>query len=656
MATLPSAITNLNDQAAAFGGSTGYIVAMGPVSRNADMVPRVFGSAKGLLDQHGYAPAVDYCAEHIKQTKKPVVFVGLPVATPGAVLSEDDSKVIGTSTITVTAGLLGIMEETEAVVSVTKGGTVGTHGIELDVSMDKGRTSQKVRLGTAVTYAIPFLGIVLNFGAGTLLADDVLTFKTSAPMFDAAAVATARANLAAQQKYARSWLMVGEVASLPLVQAIQNEVNAYKTANERFLGARISIKDTIEPFASKTKLSVAMVGAPDLTFLEVGASGDTITRSAGSWITDGFQVGMTVTIDGSVGNNVTGNIAALSALVLTFDTTDLLNEGPAAGCSVVGSDTLTFAEVGASGDTVTRSAGSWIAEGFKVGDDVTVVGTASNNVTGNIAALSALVLTFDTTDLVAEEIASHLVSVTKGQSYAAYLTEQDALYATVDAEPRVNLGVFRGKMISPITGHQLRRPSQWFASLRQYSPTIDLHVPTFRKSDGPLQNCSLVDANGIPDEFDERTQAGALAARFTCLRTWSNGPNGSFVALDLTRAAESSLLSRQHNMDVANLACTIVQLETENMVGQVLQLQRSGLATEGSLQDIEARINVVLQNNLLVAKGNDGPRASSAVWRASRADNLGLPGAKLNGVLSLVLNGTLETIETAVRVITGGGA
>jgi hypothetical protein len=83
-----------------------------------------------------------------------------------------------------------------------------------------------------------------------------------------------------------------------------------------------------------TMAKKAMTGFPLLTFAEVGASGDTITRSTGSWIDDGFLVGDTITVRGSTSNNVTGPIASLTATVLTLDTTDLINEGPIASCAV----------------------------------------------------------------------------------------------------------------------------------------------------------------------------------------------------------------------------------------------------------------------------------------------------------------------------------
>jgi hypothetical protein len=181
----------------------------------------------------------------------------------------------------------------------------------------------------------------------------------------------------------------------------------------------------------------------------------------------------------------------------------------------------------------------------------------------------------------------------------------------------------------------------------------DLQIPCWRKADGPLDGWDMTDGAGQVVEFDERTDGGALDGRFTCLRTWSNGPNGAFVALSLTRATEGSLLSRTHNMAVANLACTVTQAETEHAIGQVLVLNSDGTGDVASLQKIEERVNTALQKELLQAKP-EGPRASKAVWSASRTDVLNTPGAELTGTLVLLLNGTIERVTTRVRVQTNG--
>lgn len=651
MADLPEAKTSIDDEAGAFAGGTGALVVVSCVEKNADATPRLYGSTKNILAQHGYSQGADFSSIFFEEADKPILFIGVPTATPGTIGRQNSTGVTGSSAITAVAGAAGVLEETQGRVEVLAGGTIGTDQILLSLSCDNGRTKKTVRLGKNASYTIPYVGIVLQFGAGTLVEGDVFTWVSTAPMWDQAGLQAARAALAAQLKLTRSWLIMGDLPNAAFAGYVTTEVNGYETADDRFTLARTSVRDRL-PLASMAKVKKAMTGAPSLTFGEVGATGDTITRSAGSWIADGFVVGDTVTVAGSAGNNVTGVIAALTATVLTFDTTDLVDEGPVAGCTVVGAPTLTFAEVGATGDTITRSSGSWLADGFAVGDVVTVAGTADNNVTGAIAALTATVLTLDDTDLAAESIRSDLVTVTKGETKAAWAASIDAAFASVDAQKRIDLSAGRARKVSPLTGWALRRPPSWAASIREYQH--DVHIPTYRKADDPLDGWDLTDEDGnISEEWDERNDKALLAARFTCFRTWGNGPRGTFIALSLTRAAEGSLLSRTHNMYVANLACTTVQAAAELAVGQVLELNDDGTGTADSISEIERRVNTDLKSALL-QQGKEGKRASKAVWRADKGAILNFPGAELLGTLDLVINGTLEKIRTSVRVITAG--
>jgi hypothetical protein len=81
--------------------------------------------------------------------------------------------------------------------------------------------------------------------------------------------------------------------------------------------------------ATAVATQVSASAAPTLQFANVGSS-DTITRSTGSFVTDGYKVGMLVTIAGTSSNNMTtGPIVTVAATVLTFGaTTALTNEGP----------------------------------------------------------------------------------------------------------------------------------------------------------------------------------------------------------------------------------------------------------------------------------------------------------------------------------------
>ena len=79
--------------------------------------------------------------------------------------------------------------------------------------------------------------------------------------------------------------------------------------------------------------SANMIGDPSLTF---SASAKTVTRSAGSWINDGFYVGQTIRTKNTVLNNIVSTqITALTATVMTLGNAVLVNEGPITGVTVV---------------------------------------------------------------------------------------------------------------------------------------------------------------------------------------------------------------------------------------------------------------------------------------------------------------------------------
>lgn len=651
MADLPEATVQIDDQAGALAGGTDVLTVLACVEQNADLTPRLFTSTKSLLTKHGFTDGVDFCANHFEETEKPVLFVGLPTVTAGTIGRIDASGNTGSSVVSVAAGAHGVLSEIDAIVKVNSGGTIGTDQIVLDVSLDGGISYKTMRLGTASSLVLAYVGLTLSFAAGTLITGDTAyKFSTTPPRWDQAGIQAAREALAAQPKQSRSWLVVGDLVNSTDANDVVAQVNAYETANDRFVYARAQVRDRRKQ-ARMSRSQKVMTGNPSLSFLEVGGTGDTITRSSGSWIADGFVVGDVVTVSGSASNNVTGPIASLSATVLTFGTTDLANEGPVGGVTVTGSTPLTFAEVGGTGDTITRGGGSWLADGFAVGDVVTITGTALNNVSGPIASLTATVLTFGTTDLAAEVIGSYGVTITAGEDDPSWVSAIDSGFGSIDAQRRIDLGAGRGFKQSAITGWHNRRPVQWAATLREYQH--DVQIPTWAKANGPLAGWSLEDADGNTIEHDERTDGGLLGARFTCFRSFANGPAGAFIALSLTRAVEDSLLSRTHNMAVADVASSVCQAETENAIGQVLELNPNGTGTDASLKVLEGRVNSALAIALLQRRP-EGPRASDAVWKASRTDILNIPGAELNGTLDLRLNGTLEKITTRVRVQTAG--
>lgn len=652
MATRPGATTRVQDTAGAVASGLDNVCVFAPVPSNADHVPRLFGSAAAVYAMHGYADGVDYVGMHVQQTRKPVLFCGLPIATPGVVGREDTSGNTGTCATTITEGPSGVLGEHDGVLTVVRGGTVGTDQIVLGLSLDGGKSAKNVKIGTGNSYDVPYFGVTIGLGAGTLVAGDTIhTWHGTSPLSDATAWATARANLAAQMKGFRSILLVGDLQNTTEAAAYLAELDAYETENQRFVYGRASVLDRL-PLAALSVSTHRMAAGTSLTFAEVGATGDTITRASGSWITDGFAVGDTITITGSASNNITAVIASLSATVITLGAEGLVAE-VVATCTVVGRATLTFAN---AGETVTRNRGSWLADGFRVGDLVTIAGTDSGTndvVDAAVTAVTALVLTLEAAAVTADEVSPVTqVSVSAGQTKAAWMATIEAEFEGIDDAFRIDMSAGRGAVRQPFSGWVLRRPASWAASLREYQH--DLHVPPWRKDDGPT-GFSLEDEDGSLVEWDDRVDGGAAsAARFTSFTTWANGPNGAFLTLSLTRGNEGSLLSLSHNVAVVNLACTVTQLNTEKAVGRVLVLNDDGTATAAELATIAQEVNTALNLALLKNAKGEGQRASKAVWTPSSDDILNVPEATLTGVLDLNLNGTVHSVNTTVRVRSGG--
>lgn len=121
---------------------------------------------------------------------------------------------------------------------VTVGGTIGTKGIQFQLSLDAGRHfGPAIALGTANTYLIPGTGLTLNFAAGTLTAGDTFKFGTTPPLMDTGGVQDALNAFAASQ-YAVAGIgschIVGYFDGADL-QTIQGYVDALKA---RFVFAR----------------------------------------------------------------------------------------------------------------------------------------------------------------------------------------------------------------------------------------------------------------------------------------------------------------------------------------------------------------------------------------------------------------------------------
>lgn len=332
MATKPNANTRLVANAGARAAGLDNVIVIAAVPNNATDPAKVYSNPKAIYDRFGYSKGVDYARSHIEETWKPVIFVPVPIATQGTLAQIDQSGNSNTSAVSVTAGSDGPLDDTYGVVRVGGSGSkvVGTDQIDLDVSLDDGRTFRRVKLGTANSYAVPYVGLTIALGAGSLTGGEtVLKWKSTGPAPDSAGYTLARTKLSAKQLAARSWLMADDLADGAAAAAVVTEINAYATVKKRFLYARGQVYDR-----PQAKLSTT---AGTITF---SAAGDTAVRTVGSWVADGFVPGMTFTPAGTDDNDLEFTVTTVTDLTLTTDGTpsmvDETIEADAAGFSIVG--------------------------------------------------------------------------------------------------------------------------------------------------------------------------------------------------------------------------------------------------------------------------------------------------------------------------------
>jgi hypothetical protein len=241
--------------------------------------------------------------EAVDPNRTPVVVVRLPSTTPG-VLHLDTTGVTGTSVVTAD-GVVTPLGYYEPRFEVLTGGTIGLEGIIIRRSPDEGRSIEDIQLGTATSMELPGLGVKINFAAGTLVAGDVVTGWTDPPHWAQADLPPLFTQLRSGTAYF-SLLCIGE----PSAPGDAPVIGTGLTSLEQY-GRDVHAIITVRPRYKPTLPLEVEVTFDDTT--------RTITRAAGSWITDGVKVGMRATVSGTANNNgVFVRVTTITATVLTF--------------------------------------------------------------------------------------------------------------------------------------------------------------------------------------------------------------------------------------------------------------------------------------------------------------------------------------------------
>ena len=128
----------------------------------------------------------------------------------------------------------------------------------------------------------------------------------------------------------------------------------------------------------------------------VAITNATISRNSGSWIADQFAAGQTIVVNGTLADDNSYVVSAISAdgKTLFLQTGATLAAGTAAppkvtGSKLTGNPTLTFAGGPGVAQTIVRSTGTWLADGFNAGQSITITGSQANDGVYTIASIDS---------------------------------------------------------------------------------------------------------------------------------------------------------------------------------------------------------------------------------------------------------------------------
>lgn len=271
------------------------------------LAPEIYGSGAKVRAVFGECGFTRMAENHFAMdpNRTPVIIVRIPTTTPG-VLHVDTSQFVGSSAITAD-GTVKPLGDFEPYIEILEGGTIGTAGIILSVSLDGGRKPRRIELGTANVLDLGG-GCKFNFGAGTMTSG-VITGWTEPPLWDSGDIFGNDPSLFSALK--ESGLKYGMV----------NIVEPCSVADAAVLGSGLADVSDANPALGVMTYRKRYHASTSATITATFANDDpdTLTRAAGSFITDGFKPGMRVTVTDSLSNDgIYVRIATVQALALTF--------------------------------------------------------------------------------------------------------------------------------------------------------------------------------------------------------------------------------------------------------------------------------------------------------------------------------------------------
>ena len=287
--------------------TSGALLAIVGTSSEGDVdTPAAYARVSDVVAAFGLGPLVEAAAYAITKFGRPVLLVRTGDTTAGSLTS---AVLVGTGTAAVdVSGSPAPIDDSEFHIEIITGGVLGTGPISFKHSMDGGRTqSAETALGTALTFEFPDSGdpavneVELTFGIATetLVAGDIITFRSTAPMWNASEIATA---MTALRKCVQLWSVVEVCGAMDatLFAAVESAVSGMPAyGKDRMYIGHARIPDIAESEATYLTALVAVYSALSTIYGSVcagtakiisGVSGRQYRRPPSFWVAPAHAV------------------------------------------------------------------------------------------------------------------------------------------------------------------------------------------------------------------------------------------------------------------------------------------------------------------------------------------------------------------------------
>jgi len=208
-------------------GSKGICAIIAPCEKGTAALASMHVKPDLAVAEFGSGVLTEGAAYVMQITGNPVLCIRATASTAGTYGTVSHSGA-GSSVATATVG--APFDDFEIVVKFVAGGTVGVAGATYQVSINGGRDFGPVTaLGTGNTIAIPTTGATLSLAAGTVLAGQTESFKTTGPRLTSGDISAALEALRISSQPWEFVLVLGHDASSTTISTL----DAWLTAREK---------------------------------------------------------------------------------------------------------------------------------------------------------------------------------------------------------------------------------------------------------------------------------------------------------------------------------------------------------------------------------------------------------------------------------------